>query len=100
MAGAPAVRALDIEEQQVAINFEGDTYEWHHRVLMVSGGSGKWVVLTPDLDSENEDLTQHVVVALGRNAPAPQRVSASFYGFDALSEAYFGRLHGDARSLA
>jgi len=99
-AAAGALRALDIEEQQVALNFAGDTYEWHQRVLMVSGGGGKWVVLTPDLDLENEDLTQHVVVALGRAAPLPQRIAGSFYGFDALAEADLRRLRGEARSLA
>ena len=101
MAAAGAdPRALDVEEQQVAIFFEGDAYEWHHRLLMVSGGAGRWVVMTPDLDLESEDLTQHIVVALTRGAPVPARIRRSFYAFDEVDEADLRRLRTEARQLA
>ena len=101
MAANPqVVRALDVEEMQVALNFAGDAFEWHQRILMVNGGSGKWIVLTPDLDLENDDLTDHVVVALSRAAPVPARVRNSFYGFDPVPDEDLRRLRSEARALA
>ena len=80
--------------------FAGFTHEWHQRVALVSCGRGKWGVVPPDLDPENEDLTSFLVVALGRPVLLPQWFVWSFYCFDALAEADLRRLRSEAPSPA
>eukprot|EP00971_Amphidinium_carterae_P127716 2530224-Amphidinium_carterae.1 len=97
MAGT---RALDILEKQVAIDFFQDQYHWHHRVLLLPAGQGKWIVCTPDHEVQFQDLTEHRVIALPRGAVVPSRIVDSFYTFDPFQDGELDRIRAEARSLA
>ena len=93
--------ALDIPEQQVAIDFFDDgVYEWHARVLMVAGEAGHWVVLTPDLELEYVQISQHRVVPIMRGSEFPARVRGQLYYFDPIPADALDRLRTEARALA
>jgi len=76
-------RTVDAAESQVAINFDEDeNFRWHHRLLLVPGqAAGEWIAATPDGEIVLLRLGGHLVVALGRNAPFPQRVRGNVYAF-------------------
>eukprot|EP00971_Amphidinium_carterae_P128266 2541188-Amphidinium_carterae.1 len=56
--------------------------------------------MTPDLEIQYQDLTQHRVIALQRGFPVPERISQSFYTFDPIDVVTMERLRVEARSLA
>ena len=98
---AHVTRALDISEQQVAIDFFDDAnYQWHVRVLHEKVGDAKWVASTPDHETEVVDLSTHRVVPLSRGAPFPARIAGNVYGFEDIGEAELDALRRDAVALA
>ena len=64
-------RALDIPEKQALINFDDDAngLRWHHRILLIKGGDGRWIVATPTWSIQIADLSRHQIRVLRRNAP-------------------------------
>ena len=94
------MRTLDVGDLQVAIHFPDDPLPWHHRLCLVEGGGGKWVVLTPDLDLEVENLSEYTVAALARAAPFPARLGNGIYAFDAVDDGTLRRLRSEAFALA
>lgn len=94
-------RALPIDEPQVLFAYDDDTqYPYHHRVLLRRCGEGVWVVATPDLDVQVEDVREHNLVALGRGASVPSAVQGRCYMFSDLSESQLDDLHAQATRLA
>ena len=102
MAARP--RALDVVEQQVALDFPEDAlYFWHSRILLRRLGDGsRWIGVSPDLELEVVDLSDHRVVPYVRAAPLPGRVAEGVYHFDAadVTEDVLQRLHQEAIALA
>ena len=102
MAADP--RSLDIPESQICVDFFDDPggFNWHHRILMVKGlAPGEWIVATPDLEIQFENVALHRVVAVPRHAPFPPRVRGELYAFDPeLLAATMDTLRLEARSLA
>ncbi|CAK0894708.1 unnamed protein product [Prorocentrum cordatum] len=92
MAAAP--RTLDVAESQVCINFDDDdNFRWHHRLLL-------WVAATPDGEILVLQLSAHLVVAMGRDAPFPQRVRGNVYAFGQLEPDALDHLRLEGRNLA
>ena len=94
--------ALDVEYRQVLVYFPDDANGlfWHHRILIVPLGGGRWTWITPDLDVQSADLTQHRVIALSRGQAFPARRRAECYGFDPIDPAELEPLVREARELA
>ena len=71
---------LDVEERQVLVDFPADpNFTWHHRVLLVALGEGKWIGCTPTLSVQRIDLAGHRIVILPRNGNFPaDRAANSF----------------------
>ena len=95
-------RSLDIPERQIAIDHWDDEpgFYWHHRVLLIGAGSGKWIWATPDLEVQFHDLSTHQVVPIPRNSMFPERVTGHLYAFDALTREELDTLRREARALA
>ena len=95
-------RSLDIPERQIAIDHWDDEqgFFWHHRVLLVGAGNGKWIWATPDLEVQFHDLSTHQVVPIPRNSAFPERVTGHLYAFDALTREELDMLRREARALA
>ena len=95
-------RTCDVAENQVCINFDDDPhFRWHHRLLLVPGlAAGEWIAATPDGEISLLRLSGHLVVALTRNAPFPQRVRGNVYAFGPLDEDALDHLRTEARNLA
>lgn len=94
-------RALPIDEPQILISFDDDAqFPLHHRVLLRRCGEGVWVVATPDLDVQVEDLREHNLVALGRGALVPTSSQGQCYMFRELTEAQLDDLHAQAARIA
>ena len=74
-------RSLDIPERQIAIDHWDDEqgFFWHHRVLLVGAGNGKWIWATPDFEVQFHDLSTHQVVPIPRNSAFPERVTGGRY---------------------
>ena len=64
--------ALDIPEPQVLVYYSDPNVEWHHRILLRRLQGSTWVVVTPDGDTQLEDLVQYVLIPLVRGAQVPQ----------------------------
>lgn len=73
--------SLDIIEKQVLIYFLDDPVPYHHRILLHQVQGAQWIVATPDLDIELEDISQYHIRALARGAPFPPGLGG-VYGFD------------------
>ena len=73
--------ALDIPEQQVAVDFPDDQFfTWHVHVLVTQlGDGGRWVSFSPDFEPEVVDLADHRVVPLVRGAAFPQHIRGDAY---------------------
>ena len=98
---AAAARTLDISERQVAVSYWDDQdFQWHVRVLLVGGGAGKWVWVTPDHEVQYGDLATHTVIALPRNGEYPDRVRGNVYGFDPFAAGELEALKEEAAGLA
>ncbi|CAK0883428.1 unnamed protein product, partial [Prorocentrum cordatum] len=95
-------RTLDVAESQICINFDDDeNFRWHHRLLLVPGHApGEWVAATPDGEILVLQLSAHLVVALTRNAPFPQRVRGNVYAFGDLDQDALEHLRIEGRNLA
>ena len=100
---------LNIEEQQIAIDFFDDpAYTWHARILLRRLGSeadGRWIAVTPDGEVQVLSLGDHRVQVLPRNSPYPARVRDHVYGFDrgpdgGLEHGLLSGWHGEAQALA
>lgn len=57
---------LDVDEPQVCVHYPDSDFSLHHRVLMVAGIEGKWVIPTPDHELESVTLTDITAVPLAR----------------------------------
>ena len=82
---AALIRALDIAEQQVLIDFFGDPggFWWHARILLVKTSQpGVWVVTSPDWETQRCNLNDHRVVPMLRNGPIPAGYEHLAYVFD------------------
>ena len=67
--------SLDIGLEQVLVEFQDDAeFTWHARILVVALGAGRWVLCTPDLNVEVDDLSAKNVIPVGRRSPLPRRV--------------------------
>ena len=100
---AVQARSLDIDEQQVAVDFFDDPngLYWHTRVLLRQLGPGSWIVGTPDIEVEACDLTHHRIVPIPRNAPYPVRIADELYAFDVpITDADLASLRAQAAGLA
>ena len=95
---------LDVPEKQVFIDFFADVngFHWHHRILLVSLGDGKWICCTPDQSVQRVNLADHRVVILGRNAAYPaDRVAITYAPDNADFDApTLARLRAEALALA
>mmetsp|Transcript_55779 Transcript_55779/g.143731 ORF Transcript_55779/g.143731 Transcript_55779/m.143731 type:complete len:85 (+) Transcript_55779:190-444(+) len=68
-------RSLDVPARQVAIDvFDDPQFAWHHRVLLIGAGNGRWIVGAPDLEVQYADLSEQRVVPLPRAAAFPLMV--------------------------
>jgi hypothetical protein len=90
----------DIIEPQVLVRFPDDTLDWHHRVLLRRLRDATWIVLTPDFDTEVQDLSQHTLLPLARGGPVPVNVAARRYLFAPGVEAGLPAHHAKAVRLA
>ena len=95
---------LDVPERQVLIDFFADVngFHWHHRLLLVSLGDGKWICCTPDQSVQRVNLADHRIVILGRNADYPaDRVAITYAPDNADFDApTLARLRAEALALA
>ena len=79
-------RSLNVSEPQVLIHFPDDAhFSYHHRLLLHKIAPGMWVVLTPDLELEVQDLNARRHIVLGRHSPFPAHVADDCYIFNDLS---------------
>ena len=99
-----ATHSLDIVQRQCLIDFfdDGDGLRWHARVLVHQSphGDGKWVGFTPNLEAQIVDLSEHRVVALGRNRPLPADRLHETYAFEELRYVELQAALGECRALA
>ena len=83
MAAEP--KSLDIAEKQVLIDYWDDPAEfyWHHRILLLpTQEPGRWVTATPDYAVETQDLSEHRIIPVQRNAEFPVDYRGYIYCFD------------------
>jgi len=94
--------SLDIPERQVLVPYWEEDLPWHHRVLLVHVGNGKWIWATPDFAVQVGDVTGFTnIYVLERNGAFPQRaVDRELYAFDnPIDEADLMRMRGEAQRL-
>ena len=60
---------FDIPEQQLFVYFDDPGHGWHHRVLLLPLGAGRWIATSTDYDVEVMDLAEYTVCPLARNTP-------------------------------
>ena len=71
--------SLDIPERQILLRFPEDPVPWYHRILMLPLSGASWVVATPDLVLQIEDLAGQRVRALARNVDFPTGIAGKKY---------------------
>ena len=103
MAAKP--KSLDIAEKQVLIDYWDvpSQFYWHHRILLLpTQEPGRWVTATPDYSVETQDLSDHRIIPVQRNAEFPVDYRGYIYCFDAddCSEARLDVMRRQARALA
>ena len=95
---------LDVPERQVLMDIFNDVngFHWHHRLLLVALGDGKWICCTPDQSVQRINLGDHRIVILGRNAAYPADRVAITYAPDKtdFDAATLARLRAEAVALA
>ena len=64
----------------LAVDF---AFYWHHRLRLLSDGSGRWIWSTPDEEIQTADAGELQVVPLGRNALFPEGYHEYLYAFGA-----------------
>lgn len=98
---AARVRSLDVEHAQVLIDFFDDPeFSWHHRLLVVDCGGGRWIAVTPDHEVEVLVLNDHRVLPVGRAGRFPQRALRDMYVFDPIAEDDMRALENECLALA
>eukprot|EP00959_Pyramimonas_sp_CCMP1952_P251937 5263908-Pyramimonas_sp.AAC.1 len=98
MAARP--RLLDIREPQIVVNFPLDALPWHHRVLLLAMGDGRWMCLAPDMEITQHNLNELRHYVLDRNAQFPRWVLAGLYAFDPIDPGELLELKRQARQRA
>ena len=92
--------SLDIAEPQVLVNFPLERIQWQHYVLLRRLRDSTWVVLTADLLTEVQDLSQYTFVPLGRGSAIPANVAARCNLFAPGVEVDLAGFHAQAARLA
>jgi hypothetical protein len=92
--------ALDLEEPQVLLFYEGNRVPWHHRLLLRRLREAVWVVASPDFEIQVENLADHRLLALARGGAVPQAVVGQCYLFEPIAEAQLSELHAAAGRTA
>jgi hypothetical protein len=94
--------ALDIADLQVLLFFPNDENGvcWHHRLLLVKVGPGRWLAATPDLEIEFVDLNKKRYQVLERSTDFPVDKRPFSYGFDPLPAGELNRLRRLAKLQA
>ena len=91
---------MDIEEPQVAVDFEDPVFAYHVRILLIRLEGSKWIAASCDWEIEVLDLADHTVVPLARGAEPPQRVRGNIYMRTEVDEVARAAAHAEARALA
>ena len=92
---------LDSALPQILVGVDDSEFYWHHRLLVVDLGSGKWIAVSPDLEPEVLDLTSKQLIPLKRNSPFPGRAQQNgTYVFDPPSADEWGQMLSDAEAFA
>jgi uncharacterized membrane protein YgcG len=92
--------SLDVEEKQVLVYYAVDPVPWHHRLLMVHIGEGRWIIATPDFDVQVINLAKFTVKALGRDAPIPQECGERYMFDSPILPNDLNQLRAEAHRLA
>ena len=93
--------ALDINETQVAIDFDDSAFPWHWRCLVSRlGESSSWVGFTPDPDFYFMGLNEGRHPAFTGTGPFPVNIRDHVYAFDPVSVVGFRRFERDGRRWA
>ena len=91
-------RTLNVSEPQVLIHFPDDAH-FSYRLLLHKVSPGRWVVLSPDLELEVQDLNARRHLVLGMHSPFPAQVADYCYVFDDLSRNELERQRKLARTM-
>ena len=93
---------MDTEPKQILADLYGDEdgMFWHHRLLIVRGAPGQWVVATPTGGVQVANCAEHRVIPLERKAPFPEAVCGETYVFDETDPPNLNELKARAQSLA
>ena len=92
--------SLDIEEKQILVYYEGDTYEWHQRILHTRLGEARWIWITPDYDVQLVDVGECDVRPLGRNERIPLDCRPAYLFRVPLSETDLAAARVESKRLA
>ena len=78
---------LDVADPQVLVHFDQDpnNLNYHHRLLLVKLGPGRWVGLTPDHELVVLDLNAQRHIVLDRRSRFPAHIADRVYAFDPIS---------------
>jgi hypothetical protein len=91
--------SLDIPERQLLAYYEDDDVPWHHRVLLVKVHGSTYILATPDLEIQVQDVAALTVRPVARNSAFPA-VGGAVYSFDRdLTEERLANLRAEARML-
>lgn len=90
-----------MSEPQVLIHFPDDAhFSYIYRLLLQKVSPGRWVVLTPGLELEVQDLNAPRHLVLGMHSPFPAEVADDCYVFDDLSRNELERQRKLARTMS
>lgn len=93
-------RSLDVPERQALVYYSGDRVPWHHRLLFERVAGSRWVVASPTMDAQIEDLGESEDLRpLGRDEELPDDCR-SVYHFDDLSASDLQDLRARGRRMA
>ena len=93
---------LDVAEPQLLLHFPHDQngLTYHHRLLVVKLGPGRWVASSPDHELEVLDLTGRQYRVLTRRSAFPADIQDRIYAFDPIGRAELERLKRDAKAMS
>ena len=93
--------SLDIREPQILIFYQQDPVQWHHRVLLRRLHDAVWVVATPELEVQVEDLAKLRLAALPPAANIPAQIDReNVHLFVTLPDPQLQDLHAQATRMA
>jgi hypothetical protein len=93
--------SLDIREPQILVFFEPDQVQWHHRVLLRRLHDAVWVLATPELEVQVEDLSRLRIATLPPAANIPAQLDReNVHLFAALTDQQLQDLHAQASRMA